>query len=104
MSVPSRSRKTARRIPMLLGLSIVGRCRLKTCITKLCRGEAAGPHVALGLLKHFNRSDVLMIALPQPAMHAADKRRQHVEAQIELVHAGHLVPGRGTQSINSAVG
>src|SRR5882724_11555619 len=101
MTVPSRSRKTARRIPMPLCLSIDGKCRLKTCTTKLRRGEAAGPHVALGLLERFKRSYVLTIALPQPAMHPADKRRQHVEAQVKPVHVGHLVIGRSAESINT---
>src|SRR5215208_3128841 len=104
MTVPSRSRKTALRMPIEVCLSIVGRCRLKTRTTELCRCEAASPHVLLGLLEHFHRANVLMIALPQPAIHAADEGRQHVEAQIEFVHIGHFVIGRRGQSINAAVG
>src|SRR6266550_8488849 len=68
------------------------------------RGEAAGPHVALGLLERFNRPNILMIALPQPAKHPADKRREHVEAQIEFVHLSHLMIGRSAKSIDTAIG
>src|ERR1051325_4889758 len=79
MTVPSRSRKTARRMPMEVDLCM-----------NLRRFQKAGFYIALGLLERFEGSDVLMIALPQAAKHAADKGRQHVEAQIEFVHVGHL--------------
>src|SRR5258707_1147654 len=80
---------------------------LRSWCSMMVRSEvvgAAGPPVALGLLERLNRSDVLMIALPQPAIHSAHKRRQHVEAQIKTVHVGHLMIGRGAKSIDTAVG
>src|SRR5436853_5967180 len=93
MTVPSRSRKTAGRMPMAVGLSM-DLFIIQTTILD----------VALSLLENFEGSDVLMIALPQPAIHAADEGRQHVEAQVEFVHVGHFMIGRRSQGIDAAVG